>query len=406
MEDLILRVAARYTYAMAMADIPAVVQKWESLIQAYRDEAPNIEKVGELYELRNKDYEAWRALGPDTWAFYGRWEGKTVIFPKVSYELLRRLGISNVFLSLLQHYELPPAIHKKVEAAARFYGKNAQRMSRKIDEAVALYRKLLTTYDQHLELAKAALTQGKPRGTEENSTQILNAGPFKVVNTGQFSEQIMQTCADVVRKAASKLQSKGLGQVCYGQVLVSKRVAASTRNLAFYRVTDDELFVRADLKGAAFNEILLTVLHELGHRYYFRFTLKQAEIKKLYYTLKGRKEESEALLVKEVLEDPNRRPQPGEIVVLKRETYVVDDVKYERGGWQVRMHDQTDPKLKAHVGLEHWIRHKGYKLKETPSDFVTSYAKTDPAENFAEMFAYYCDDKLPEEQVEMLKAVL
>lgn len=40
------------------------------------------------------------------------------------------------------------------------------------------------------------------------------------------------------------------------------------------------------------------------------------------------------------------------------------------------------------------------------SGFVTGYAGTDAAENFAEMVAYYCSGKLPEDQVEMLKAII
>ena len=41
-----------------------------------------------------------------------------------------------------------------------------------------------------------------------------------------------------------------------------------------------------------------------------------------------------------------------------------------------------------------------------PSGFVTDYAKKDEQENFAEMVAAYCLGKLPEDQVEMLKALL
>jgi hypothetical protein len=55
--------------------------------------------------------------------------------------------------------------------------------------------------------------------------------------------------------------------------------------------------------------------------------------------------------------------------------------------------------MQARISLEGYLAAKGQNrnVDEEPDykGFVTDYAKESPAENFAEMFAYYCQGRLP-----------
>ena len=62
--------------------------------------------------------------------------------------------------------------------------------------------------------------------------------------------------------------------------------------------------------------------------------------------------------------------------------------------------------LKAHIRLEGYLVNKGFLTNQDLSGFVTGYAAKNHEENFAEMIAYWCQDKLPEDQVELLRTVL
>jgi hypothetical protein len=62
--------------------------------------------------------------------------------------------------------------------------------------------------------------------------------------------------------------------------------------------------------------------------------------------------------------------------------------------------------LKGRISLEGYLMNKGLLSNADLSGFVTGYAGKNHEENFAEMIAYWCQDKLPEDQVEMLKTVL
>jgi len=407
--NIVLRVAAAYETqksGMAIGDVPDIVRKWEDFLQKYRDFAPDVARVEELAKTRH-ERDAWQNLGREVWAFYADAESKLRMFPKTSFAHFQRLGVNMLFLAILQQYELPPALRKKVEVAARFWAKESQNRINNVEDGIKAYKKLMVTYETQLTLAKTALSQGKLRGSEEEGAAALNAGPFKLVNTGHFDQETMETCAAVVKEAVDRLQSKGLSKVCYGEVLVSNRLAKASV-LAFYLISKDEMFIRTDLKREM-PAAIKTVLHELGHRYYYQFAKsKHADIHNIYARLKGQANALQSQLVDEVMKDPAKRPQPGDTYDSKGEVYVVEKVEYKglKSGYQIKMHKQNDPASKGSLPLDSWIRVKGYKLENKPSGFITPYAGTNASENFAEMFAYYCLNKLPDDQVESLKAVL
>ena len=109
--------------------------------------------------------------------------------------------------------------------------------------------------------------------------------------------------------------------------------------------------------------------------------------------------------IQEVLKD--HPILPGDTLVGKaNRIYEVVGTGYGRGGLQVELRRKDDPSQKAHIGLEGYLMTKGLLTTQDLSSFVTGYAAKDHEENFAEMIAYWCQDKLPEDQVEMLKTVL
>lgn len=392
---------------MSIGDPARILQKWDSFLQVYRNYEPNLAYALELRKVQRESQDNWYNLRTkEEWRNFTTIEASLRMFPKNSFAHGRSLEVYNLFLSLLQQYEMPPAIRKKVEKAVQFWSKARQKRTNTLEESIEVFTKVMSTYEGQIQTAKAALAQGKLRSTEEEGAKVLNAGPFKVVNTGDFSQESMSIAASIVKEAAERLQRKGLSEVCYGEMHLSNRLKGA-RNLAFYHIASDEMFIRGDLNRND-NEALKTVLHELGHRYYYKFVKGEAAVHNIYSRLKGVASALKSQLIDEVMGDPQKRPNPGDLYTGNKITWVVDRVSYKgrKSGYQIHLHNQADPTKTGMLSLESWIRAKKYKLDNAPSDFVTTYAGTSPEENFAEMFAYYCLDKLPADQVEMIKATL
>jgi hypothetical protein len=306
-----------------------------------------------------------------------------------------------LFLALLQNYTLPPAIRKKVELASRAYMKKVRRPIPKAHglardlEYFDIYDRFISGAYAHLTVAKAAIAQGKSHSEEGPGATKLKAGAFTLVNAGGFDSQVMENIQGIVEKVQSLLKAKSLGEVCYGEVQVTNTLMKA-QVLAFYLIAKDELFIRANVKENV--DTIKTVLHELGHRYENKFLHNNNGIFSLYRTLSGQEYE------KQRAEKPEK-PEPGETIVSKGKTYKVTGTRWSGRGIQVQLERADDPKYKAHVPLEAWAELKGQKSRDVSKPdyigFVTNYAKKGgPAENFAEMFAFYCLSKLPQKQVE------
>ena len=282
----------------------------------------------------------------------------------------------------------------------------------KRETALDAYEKMHRTFREMSMAAHDAIAHGKPlAGGEGEAPEKVKAGPFTLINTGGFNDKIIAECAKVVETSAHLLQSHGLGQVCYGDVLISNTLMKSNV-LAFYLIQKDELFVRANLRGKE-GAAVLTVLHELGHRLSFKFLKdKHHEIANIYNQIARKESTSKKDALERIWNDPTLKPKRGdEVKDSKGNEYVVSGWDYSRGQIVVQLvaKDQPAPGVvqKARINLEGYAALKGILPKEEkPSGFVTAYAKTNDQENFAEMIAHYCVGKLHEDQVEMLKALL
>ena len=204
-----LRVAARHLQRkIADADLPRLLKTFESIIA-------NMAK-GESKILQDtEDFGNIVNAGADA---------------KSAFWFVKKAGIELLFLGILQTYVMAPKERRVIERASKTFAKRQIRVNTK--NAVAVYSKSLKEYRLFFDTARRVIASGKLH-TEEGSTTTLKAGPFTLINTGGFSNEIMETVAKVVAKAASTLASKGLGRLCYGNVQVTNTVGRSARILAF-----------------------------------------------------------------------------------------------------------------------------------------------------------------------------
>jgi len=318
----------------------------------------------------------------------------------VANTLIRRHNIDTLFLALLRGYTMVPTDRKVIERAIRTFSKRRDPRI-KPEKSIETYLKVLEEYRAFLNAARRVLVGGQAHSEETQTT--YSAGPFTLINTGGFSEATMLEAVKVVTKAAQQLTRKGLAKVCYGNVQITNTVGRSTRVLAFYRKDEDALYVRANLKGKL-GPAVLSVTHELAHRLHFKFLKSKDRDIQLIYRQLGRKDEERKHAL---TNDRSKWPARGDTYVEKGVTYVVENIDYSarsRAGLVVVLKRRDDPTRGARLPLSTYIEEKHPELKS--ATFVSPYAATDHEENFAEMVAYYCDDALPAEQVQMLGAVL
>lgn len=305
-----------------------------------------------------------------------------------------------LFLSIIQQYVLPPALRKKVEMAARTYSKSRHSVRRKLPgqefEYIGDFEKLVKVLRLHVDVAKDALAKGKEHVEGDDAATKVNVGAFTLVNTGGFDPKVMDTVTSVVKKASEYVKSSGLGKVLYGDILVTNTIMKNSRVLAFYMVTNDEMFIRANVKASI--DTIQTVLHELGHRYEAKFLKDKRGVDRLYRLIDGQESARERSIQKSL-----KAPEVGETVVIKGDLYRVRAVTWGRGGEKVVLEDPDNPKETASISLEGYLSYKGgapnraRNFDEDPNykGFVTDYARKTPSENFAEMFAFYCMGRLP-----------
>lgn len=190
-------------------------------------------------------------------------------------------------LAILQQLTLPTTLRKAVESSAKWWGKavrgpRGESRAEKQRLGVQLYLEHLTIFRKYEKLYEDAIASGKQHSAEGEGATRLPAGPFTVVNTGGFDQDIMAECVKVVHKAAVAMQGIGLGKVLYGDVLISGKVMGK-KDAAFYDPRQDEMFVRPNATDAA----VRVICHELTHRLVAKFLQARIdEIDRIYATIK------------------------------------------------------------------------------------------------------------------------
>ena len=414
----------RTMVADSIGDPRELLRRYDVNLDWFAGLESDIPKMREAEELLRRDPKAvdkavWQRgadLTPEDFELALYWKKAVITFmarTMGSLQVFNHGDAHELFLAILQQYVLPPKIRKEIEVASKFFGKTRLQKP-KTEQALETYEKYLKTFRAWRALAQDAITHGRPHGTEAGpeagAPTKIHAGPFVVVNTGGFPQKTMDECVKVVETAARLLQSHGLGKVCYGDVLVSNTLHRPNI-LAFYLVQKDELFVRANLRGKT-NDALSTVLHELGHRLSYKFLSgKKQEIKRIHAQIARKADTERHDALSKVWSDPELKPKVGDLFTENGETYTVTGFDVAGGEIMVllarQVADAPGVTQRARIKLEGYARVKGLLPRAgTHSGFVTPYAGTDEEENLAEMVAYYCLDKLPADQVEMLEALL
>ena len=317
-----------------------------------------------------------------------------------------------LFWAILQQLSLPANLTKKVQAASKYWTKsrlNAPRRDKRPwtqgfpgIEYPDAYLAQMSVWREHMALARECLAKGVPHG--EGTKSKVQAGPFTLVNTGSFPDEVMENVKQAVLKAAKALTGVGLGKICYGDILVSKQVKARSNVLAFYLINSDEMFVRADAKAT--HDIVQTICHELAHRLEHKFMgSPNRAINSLYNTI-ARYDGVQAGAL-------TGWPEIGRKIKYKKLDLVVSKVDKVKN--KITFEQPPAPGLSRRAvysaPLEWWVENidVGAKIERSPdfNGFISSYAKKGgPGENFAEMVAYYALGELPAALVALLKPVL
>ena len=405
------RVAARHrarTRIGAVAEPEALLRELQKLFNTYAD------YVAEAKELQIQ-YGVWKkeiAQGTST----------RFVLPKnlqdvswgIQYNLLKRYNRDfgrtwTLALAILQQYNLPTALRKKVEVVAKYWATKQQPRMPKLphsrpggfereDASLVYYLQNVETVREQQAVLTEALAKGRLIATGDATDPVkVKAGPFTLINMGGFDADVMSQAAETFKKAADYASTSGFGSVCYGDVHVTKQVSRKN-TLAFYMIAQDEVFVQSDITPTTRN--IRTLLHELGHRYENKFLRPKSTAHSMYYTI-GSKHRDEIRKLK---------PEKGEVLVDKKGvSYVVDGII----GDKVQLHPQksetVDPfrrmQEKAVINIEGYYALKGLDPRKDVDfkGFITPYAAKDPSENFAEMFSFYCLGDLPPTQAALFE---
>lgn len=363
-----------------------------TLLAIFRDHANKFLADGDKIEAALKTLEATFARRTVIPEEVDEWAAATslVLYRKTRLLMACFEPGDNLFTSILETYALAPATRKKVELAARtwsksrvVYPKNTSGLDDKL-KVLKWYSEKATLVGAHMELATKCVAEGKTHaeGTDPGGATKLKVGSFTLVNTGGFDAKVMTHIKGLFEKAEQLLRGSGFGEVCYGDVAITNTLTKSNVS-AFYKQSDDSLYVRANAKPGW--DTLKTILHELGHRYDFRFFKKPGMLDRLYRKMEGQE-------IERVRKMPP--PKPGDTLQDSKATYEIVRVEPRK----LMIKKVGDPKNQVYTAtLDTWYQMGGAPRKEQMQadpnfvGFVSQYAEKGGAhENFAEMFAYYC----------------
>ncbi len=360
-----------------MDETLTVLEKAAARPNEYFDQ-PELKK--QLTDALQHAETAWSIFGVESNALY-----------KTGYYL---------FLNILQNYALAPGLRRKVEAAFKMYEKrsrpriSARGILRSLKQA-QFYKDLAGRLLEHTALAEQCISGAKEHTEDGPTATKMKVGRFTLINSGGFSDKTMQMVAGAIKEAEHLLKASRLNQVCYGAVSVTKTLISKT--LAFYVPQTDALFVKADEEEDP--KLVHTILHELGHRYEKKFLgeNKTRQVQELFNLVHKHERENKR-------RNEGKQPKPGDKLSHKGRTFTVRDVESNlKSGFVVHLILDSRPGAIATIPLESYLILQGEAGRDLTDPnfkgFVTDYAlKKGSSENFAEMFAYYCQDNLPVSQ--------
>lgn len=162
---------------------------------------------------------------------------------------------------VVQTRVIPPGKAKAVEMAARAF--NISRVPQDIVEWNQKNSARLTL------LLEAASWPERSAAGGSAAAQVERVGPFTVHNTIDADAKHFKEVKGLIENASRALSTtRDFKKVLYGDVFVVGQLRQST-TLAWYNINHDEVFVRSLAKKGG--DDLQSLIHELGHRYWFKF---------------------------------------------------------------------------------------------------------------------------------------
>jgi len=274
---------------------------------------------------------------------------------------------------------IPEGKAKALELAARLMG-----LVRVPSDIIRWYETNLPK----LEFLRGAIHWKERSAEPSGGLGLTTVGPFKVHNTIGAQEKQLKEIQGLVKAAVKAITPvMDFKKVLYGDVFVVGQLRQS-RTLAWYFVQEDQVYIRNLAKKGV--DDLASLIHELGHRYWFKFARadQKRNISGLYYKLgsDARREDVPVLKAGDLL-PLNLKGEDAPRVITK-----VTPLSYELGsGVSVKIRDvEGIVKRKAVVG----------KL------FPSGYSMKNVEEFFAECFSFYILGKLPSLLVPQFEAAL
>jgi hypothetical protein len=268
----------------------------------------------------------------------------------------------------IQTRTIPSGQTKALELAARL-----MTLARVPSNVVQWYE----TNRPKLNFLLETLTWGEKSSGPSGGLELITVGPFKLHNTIGAKEKQFKELQALVKAAVKAITPvMDFKKVLYGDVFVVGQLRQS-RTLAWYSPTEDEVYLRNLAKKGI--DDLASLVHELGHRYWFKFATpnQKRNISALYSKLgwDARRVEVPVLKAGQLL-PVNLR---GELT--PRKIVNVTPLSYELGsGISVRIR-----------AVEDILKRKAVEGKLFPS----GYSMKNDVEFFAECLSFYILGRLP-----------
>jgi len=250
------------------------------------------------------------------------------------------------------------------------------------------------------------------RGDED----AFKNGPYTIVLSPYVSRDAAEDCIKVLDAATAKVDSK-FPQVTYGKVIVRRDPKPSGTydkpgggNIAGSYVAAGD-YIILSLYATPTRDSVMTLIHELGHRYHTRFLdhEKRKQFIELYEV---------GEVKKEIFTPAEREKAADEMIALwkqhQQENYPdADEYRSPRTGTWSELWPRDEYKAKVLPLYRRFLEgdnsvekalHKAYGVTDFPGNIVrtignpepqyaSSYGATSWEENFAECFLYHCIGK-------------
>lgn len=306
-------------------------------------------------------------------------------------------GALDLVLATLRSYKLTRPQLLELQRASKFFYKKPASVGNAVKDEDG-YFKSLEQMVKWFHLIESIIERSDVCSSEAH----CQAACFKIVNGGGFPAKTIALAETQVTEAAKLIEKKGFGDLCYGEVIVTNKLARDNVR-AFYLQSDDRMYVRANVRDKGRREypvgpsdVVYVIVHELGHRLEHRFMTEtgkrfQREIYAEYRAAHRFAEYDTTTVPYHSVGTRVKMPFKGGL----EEVEVVQPSKMQAisnpGAIVLKKIGQEDGPSYV-ITRDAWYKLLGAKMHG--DHFPSDYAKTSPGELLAELFAHYVLGKL------------